>query len=266
MPTWILKLSRRSRLSAGRPVDSRWCSLTLGSCRPTTRSVPQRRMTGPLLGCALFGDQLVGNVQRLLFATGTADVKTVFAVDDQGRYALHAVFLGECLVLGHLALHGERVERLKELGFIDALSGDEIGHVVRLEQALAFFLDGVEHSSVHLVLYTHGVQGDEELAMGIPWATEQGRDTNEIYIHRQFVDPRINDRLKSIAMRATVPEQLHHFDLARHGNRYRRLQLNIGFTGFKRHIIGSLCGHAEKAGSDESGAEDQITHALLLDK
>src|SRR5476649_210387 len=136
-------------------------------------------MVGPLLGCALFGDQLVGNVQRLLFATSTADVETVFTVDDQRRYALYAVLLGELFVLGHLALHSERVERFKEFGFIDALSGDEISHVFRFDQALAFFLNGIEHRCVHFVLYTHGVQRDEELTMSIPWAAEQRWDAFE---------------------------------------------------------------------------------------
>ncbi|MNC64266.1 hypothetical protein D3C75_1144540 [compost metagenome] len=65
-------------------------------------------------------------------------------------------------------------------------------------------------------------------------------------------------------MRAAIPEQLHHFDLARHSHRNGAAQFDILFTGFKR--FSSLGGDAEQAGSDECGAENQITHALLLGK
>ncbi|MNV61926.1 hypothetical protein D3C71_1544530 [compost metagenome] len=63
-------------------------------------------------------------------------------------------------------------------------------------------------------------------------------------------------------MRAAVPEQLHHFDLARHSDGNRVAQFDIrGGWGF-----GGLGSHAEQAGSGKNGADDQITHALLLDK
>ena len=60
----------------------------------------------------------------------------------------------------------------------------------------------------------------------------------------------------------SIPEQFDNFDLARHGNRNGAAQLYILFARFKR--FGSLSGHAKQAGTYESGAEDQITHALRL--
>src|SRR3990167_1017179 len=222
-------------------------------------------MASPLLGSAFFGNQLVSNVEGRFRTTGAAQVETVFAVDDQRWNALHAVLLREFLGLFDLALDSERVEGRQELVLVDTLSSNKVSHFVRFGQALALFLDRFEDGVVDLVLNTHGFQGQEQLAVGVPWATEHGGNATEGNVLGQLFSPWVDSRLERVAMRATVPEQLHHLDLAGYRNRNRIRQLNIGFTGFKRHI-GSLCGHAEEAGSDESGAEDQITHALLLDK
>src|SRR5450830_1717174 len=156
-------------------------------------------MVGPLLGCALFGDQLVSNIEGLFRTTGRAQVETVFTVDDHGRYALHAILLGQLFVLSHFALDGERVEGLEELGFVDPLGSNEISHVFRLGQTLAFLLDSIEYGVMNLLLNAHGVQGDEELAMGIPWATEQRWDALEVHVGREFFSPRVDGRLKGVA-------------------------------------------------------------------
>ena len=59
------------------------------------------------LGCTLFGDQLVGHVQGLLRATGSAEVEAIFAVDDHGWNARNFVFLGKLFSFYDLALDGE---------------------------------------------------------------------------------------------------------------------------------------------------------------
>ena len=129
-------------------------------------------------------------------------------------------------------------------------------------QLLVLFLDRFKHGAVNLVFDTHCFQRQEHLAVSIPWAAEHGWDTHEVDVGWQFFNPRIDHWLKGVAVRAAVPEQLYHFDLARDGNRHRIAQLYIrGGRGFS-----GLGSHAEQAGSDEGGADDQITHALLLDK
>ena len=86
-----------------------------------------------------------------------------------------------------------------------------------------------------------------------------------MHVSRQLCRPRIDGGLKRIAVRAAVPEQFNHFDFARLSNRNGIRQLNVGLAGFKRDI-GRLSSHAKQGGADENGAENQITHALLLDK
>jgi hypothetical protein len=69
------------------------------------------------------------------------------------------------------------------------LGRDEVSHVLRLGQALALFLDRLEDSVVNLVLDTHGFQGQEQLAVGIPWAAEHGRDAFKVHVLGQFLNP-----------------------------------------------------------------------------
>nr|GFD55782.1 hypothetical protein [Tanacetum cinerariifolium] len=93
---------------------------------------------------------LIGHLQRLFRTTGSAQIEAVLTVDDHGRDARDFILLGQFFVLGDLALDGERVEGFQEFGLVDALGGNELGHVVRVGQALAAFLDGIEHGGVDL--------------------------------------------------------------------------------------------------------------------
>ncbi|MCY1466499.1 hypothetical protein D9M71_848260 [compost metagenome] len=62
-------------------------------------------------------------------------------------------------------------------------------------------------------------------------------------------------------MRAAVPEQFHHLDLARLGNRYRTAQLGVLLAGL---VLGGLCSETEQAHSGKHGGENQVTHHSLL--
>ncbi|MNF70669.1 hypothetical protein D3C84_525860 [compost metagenome] len=138
----------------------------------------------------------------------------------------------------------------------------ELGHLVRRGQFFALNLNGFEHCRVNLVLDTHGFEGQEHLAVGVPWAAEHGGNALEVDVGRQLLSPRINHWLEAVAMWAAIPEQLDHFDFAWHRHRYRVAQLDILLALHNR--IGSLGSHAEYTGGDQRGAEDQITHASLL--
>ncbi|RMQ30608.1 hypothetical protein ALQ06_05813 [Pseudomonas syringae pv. berberidis] len=222
------------------------------------------RLLGGLGSRSLFVDQLVGNLQGLFRTTGRTQVKAVLAVDDHGWNAGYFVFLGQFLVLRDLALHGEGVERLEEVVLVDALGCDEVSHVVLVGQTLAAFLDRFEYRCVNLVLDAHGVQGDEQLAVSVPRTAEHGRDAHEIDVGREFFDPRVDGRLECVAVRAAIPEQLNDFDLARHGDGHSACQLDVLFAGLDG--LGSLGGHTEQTGGNQGGADDQITHALLLSR
>lgn len=94
-------------------------------------------------------------------------------------------------------------------------------------------MDGFEYGFVDLVLDTHGFQGDEQLAVNVPDTAEHRRDTHEVDVGRQLFSPWVDGRLEGVAVWAAVPEQLDHFDLARHRNRNGAAQLYVLFTGFK---------------------------------
>ena len=211
----------------------------------------------PVLARSFLGDQLVGHVQGLLRATGRTDVKAVLAVDDHRWHAADLVGHAQALGVGHLALHAEGVVGLQEGVFIHTLSGEELGHFIGAGELLAVFLDGFEHRSVDLGFDTHGLQGDKHLPVQVPHATEHGGHANKIHVIRQLGDPRIDGRLEVVAMRAAVPEQLHHFDLARLGHGNRAAQLHVLFA--RLDILG--LGHAKQAGAGKNGRKDQVTHA-----
>ncbi|MNN35414.1 hypothetical protein D3C81_1492640 [compost metagenome] len=201
-------------------------------------------------------------MQGLFSAAGRTHVEAIFAVDDQGWNTGDFIFFGQFSGFVDLAFDGERIEGRQEFILVDALCGQEICHVILVGQLFMFFLDRFEHRSMDLVFDTHRFEGQEQLAMCIPRATEHGRDTDEVHVGRQLLGPGIDHWLEGVAMRAAVPEQLYHFDLARYGDRNRIAQFDIRCGGG----VSGLGSHAEQAGSGKNGADDQITHALLLDK
>jgi hypothetical protein len=75
----------------------------------------------------------------------------------------------------------------------------------------------------------------------------------------KFFGPWIDDWLECVAVRAAVPEHLDDFDFAWLGNRNSAFELDVLFAGFDR--LCCLSGQTEQAGKNQSGAENQITHA-----
>ncbi|MNP38892.1 hypothetical protein D3C76_1324380 [compost metagenome] len=116
---------------------------------------------------------------------------------------------------------------------------------------------------MHPLLDLHAFEGDEQLAVDVPQAAEHGRDTHEVDVGRELLRPGIESRFELVAVRAAVPEQLHHLDLARDGHRNRAAQLDVLLAGLD---VFSLDGaHAQQAGTGENGGKYQVTHASLLD-
>src|SRR3990167_791638 len=220
----------------------------------------QHRRGRRLLGRSLFADQVVGHLQYLLWATGAADVEAVFAVDHHHRYAADLVGHGQFLGLFQLAFHPEGIVGLEEGVLIDAFAREEVSHLFRGCQLLALFVDAIEYGGVHLRPGLHRFEGDKQLAVYVPHAAEHGRDAHEIDVIRQLLDPGVEGRLELVAMATAIPEQLDHFDLARLGNLYRIIQLDILLAGFEF----GMSRRAKQAGHHQGDTENQVTHALLL--
>ncbi|MNC45404.1 hypothetical protein D3C75_943650 [compost metagenome] len=119
-------------------------------------------------------------------------------------------------------------------------------------------MDGSEHGVVHLGFHAHRLEGQEHLAVNVPQAAEQRRDAHEVDVFRQLLGPRLDGRLELVAVRATVPEQLDHLDLAGLGHRYRAAQFDVLLAGLD--VLG-LSGGAEQAETGQHGRENQVTHA-----
>jgi len=105
---------------------------------------------------------------------------------------------------------------------------------------------------MHLRLHAHGLQRDEQLAVRVPDAAEHGGDALELHILRQLLGPGLDHRFELVAMRAAVPEQLDHLDLARVGNGHRTAQLDIFLAGLELRCLGHP---AEQAGGSKDGSE-----------
>ncbi|MNY13821.1 hypothetical protein D3C86_1469730 [compost metagenome] len=201
-------------------------------------------------------------MQGLFGTAGGAYVKAVFTIHNQGWNAGDLIFFGQFTGLNDLSLDRKGVESGQEFFLVYALGSQEVGHIILIGQLHFFVLDRVEHRGMNLMLNTHGLKSQEHLAMSVPRTAEHRWNTLEVHIRWQFFGPGIDCRLKVIAVRAAIPEQLHHFDLARHGDRNRIAQFDIRCGGG----VSGLGSHAEQAGSGKNGADDQITHASLLDK
>src|SRR5690606_22548985 len=217
---------------------------------------------GRLPGSAFFFDEEVGDFQRTLWTTGRADVETVLAIDDHHRHAGDLVGHAELLGLFGTALHAEGVEGLEERLAIDAVAGDQISHLLRRFQLIALIVIGVEHGIMHRLLDVHRFQSQEQLSVQVPGTAEHGRNALEIHVVRQLLDPWVDDRFELVAMRAAVPEQLHHLDLARISHRHRRLQFDVFLAGLE---LCRLDRQAEQAGGNDDGTEHEFTHGDSLD-
>src|SRR5712692_10656769 len=75
-----------------------------------------------------------------------------------------------------------------------------------------------------------------------PALVEHRRHAPELRVGRQLLQPAFDQRLQVVAVRAAVPEELDHLDLALGLDRLRRLQLRIGELRLReRRACGEAC-------------------------
>src|SRR5690606_3548052 len=207
MPTWILKLNRRSNPSAGRPRQSWPCALTCGLQAAGVRDIRRRSINrlGNLarlsasaaartsLGCALLGDQEISDCDRLLRTARRTEVKTIFAIDHQDRNAGNLISHGQLLGLFPLSLRCKRLVRLEKGFAVHALAGQKFGHGFWGGEFLAIAVDGGEHGLMHLLIDLHGLQGKEHLAMRSEEHTSE-LQSRENLVCRLLLEKKTNNR------------------------------------------------------------------------
>ncbi len=76
-------------------------------------------------------------------------------------------------------------------------------------------MNRMEHARVQLGQQAHGFQGVVQPLLGLEIRAETNRHALERHLGRQALEPRIELRLKGVAVRAAVPKEFHHLDLAR---------------------------------------------------
>ena len=80
-----------------------------------------------LLCITLFGDQGVGHAGGFLQAAGHADIKAIFAIDDQGRNTADLISNSEFLGFLQLALYTEGVSGVFKVCLVNTKAGNESG-------------------------------------------------------------------------------------------------------------------------------------------
>ncbi len=119
-----------------------------------------------------------------------------------------------CVARLRLGGGGEGVEVLHELGLVHTLRGDPVEDGLGFLQALALDVDGIEHLGVQLLDQAHRFQGVEEALLGCEAAMERDRHASEQYVLGQVLHPGFQRGFEGVAVRAVVPEEFDHLDLA----------------------------------------------------
>ncbi|KGC57480.1 hypothetical protein DM47_2385 [Burkholderia mallei] len=169
-------------------------------------------------------DEEVEHLRGAFEAVRVRRARLVLALHDDRRHAVDVVVLQQLGRLLHLALHAERVVRIEELLLVDALRREEVGLCLWRQQVVLFLVDRVEHGGRHLLGDAERRERIEQLRVRDEIVAERHRHALERDLVALLLHPGLDRRLELVAVRAAVPEELDHLDLAGgRGHRLRRL-------------------------------------------
>ncbi|MGF6443038.1 hypothetical protein QF002_003849 [Paraburkholderia youngii] len=159
----------------------------------------------------------------------------ILALHGERRHAVDLEPVEQFLVLLQRALRRERVVRFHVLLRIDAELRQEFGLVFRRQQIVLVDVDFVEDLRRQFVREAERVERVEHLRVRDEVVAEGDRHAAEHDVRGLLLDPRFEERVEFIAVRATVPEEFDDFDLAgRHVGRLRRGQHGVVLAGHRR--------------------------------
>jgi hypothetical protein len=124
-------------------------------------------------------------------------------------------------------------------------------------------VDGVEERPVHFAYNAQGVERVVDASVASPLGVEHGRDSAELHVRGQGRDPLFQQRLERVAVRAAVPEELDHLDLALRLHRLAGLEFGVvhAGSGLARLGVGAERREAER---EDEGAAAKIHLSLPL--
>ena len=180
-------------------------------------------------------------------------------MDADHRHAIDGVAVGKILGLRHLRAHAETLPGLLDLGDVQAAFLRESQHVFLAVDRLVLHVEAVEGLRVHRIDQPQRLPRVEDLLVDFLERVELHRHAAEVHVGRQLGDPRLDRGFEGEAVRAAVPEELDHLDLARPGQVDGSLQLQVVLP-FDRDA-----GLRERdAGQAEAGQRRHAGHASQL--
>ena len=178
----------------------------------------------------------------------------VFAIDDEDRYRLDVVRLHQRFRTRHLAVDRERVVHVLDFLAIESLRHGPVEEHLVLIETHVLAVNGIEDAG-NQPLFAEPFERVPDLRRAHPDRRKLRGNPTQLHVRRQMLDPRGQDRLHILAMRAREREELDHLDLLAGLDGLRLLEppvvlarslLQIGRQGRSRHV-----------GADESQRERQ---------
>jgi hypothetical protein len=153
---------------------------------------------------------------RRLAGVGEVAVGVVAAVDAHRRHGVDLVRLGELARLLALRRDLGRAVGRHEADRVGAVLERERGHVLGRAQPGAVVVDRREHLAVQGRREAERLERVEQALLGGErHFLEPDRHPAQHDVARQLLRPRLETRLERVAVRALVPEELDHLELAR---------------------------------------------------
>ncbi|MPM31711.1 hypothetical protein SDC9_78268 [bioreactor metagenome] len=158
--------------------------------------------------------QILDDLQHALHVASHGAVGVVLASHTHGRHAFHLVVFLQLRGLAHQVGGVEGVVGFLELGNVHALLADPFEDQLVLVQRQAFHVHGAEHGGVQLGQQLHGFEREVQLLLRHEAGIEGHGHAANRHVGRGALHPGFERGLKGVAVRAAVPEELDHLDLA----------------------------------------------------
>ena len=198
-------------------------------------------------------------------AVGQIPVGEVAALHAHRGNAVDAVRGRDQPGLLGLRAHRRRVVDGHELDRVEVVGEREGGHVFRHAKAHALLMDRAEDLAVQLRQQADGVERVEKaLLRAERLLAEPHRHAAKGDVGGKLLAPGIERRLEGVAVRALVPEELDHLDLAGRCRARHRIRQSQVVRAFDRHELGCRSARHERGGqSDRHRAQGQFTSARV---
>src|SRR3989440_7445311 len=176
-----------------------------------------------------FSDEKVGGSEHPLARRARDD--EVAALHGQSRYSVESVRAAHLRRAAQLALDRKRAESSVVFSHVHVLLGEPVrrpfSEGIAAQPHAALLVNGVEQRPVQPLELSDGLQRVENPGIDRPVVVQNSRQALELHVARQSLRPGFEVGLQRVAVRAAVPEELEHFDLARGLDGLWRLQFDV---------------------------------------